>query len=242
VILLLLATAVAPAREDGWIGQSTSGCGSCHGSAPDPLTTVTLWVADATVVPGAVVDAALIVATTDPERVAVGLDVSATEGALAAGVGTRLVSREITHAAPVPLEGGEVRIAFTWEAPSEAGTVRLRAAGNAVDGNGLASGDGWALGDLEIEVDPTCIDEDGDGVEGCAGDCDDDDPAITEGCQGETAGDTAADTGTAPEGGCGCGHGPGGGLGLALGFLSGVLGARGRRHGRSIDRSPASPC
>jgi hypothetical protein len=107
-----------------------------------------------------------------------GLNVSATGGTLAAGGNTRLTRSEITHSSPTAMVAGSVTFDFFWTAPAGNGQHTLRAAGNAVDGNGVASGDAWNLAaDLVITV-SGCADQDQDGVTDCDGDCDDADPAI----------------------------------------------------------------
>jgi hypothetical protein len=135
---------LALASEEGIVGRADEGCRPCHGTVVDPATTVVLEGASP-VAPGAVVDVVVRVTTGDPDRLAAGVDVIATGGELVAGAGTHLVAGELTHDAPVPFVGGQAELAFTWRAPDEPGTWRIRAAGNAVDGNGLATGDGWAL-------------------------------------------------------------------------------------------------
>jgi MYXO-CTERM domain-containing protein len=52
---------------------------------------------------------------------------------------------ELTHSSTLSRGAGasSIVIPFTWMAPNVTGTQTIRAAGNAVDGNGSTSGDGW---------------------------------------------------------------------------------------------------
>lgn len=227
VVMTLLLAWVTLANEDGRTAGSTSGCGSCHGSVADEATVLTLYASDLTAAPGERLEAELVL--THPTQLGAGMNVSATGGALEAGAGSRLSGGELTHEAPLTLVDGTARFGFAWTLPDEAGTVRLRAAGNAVNGDGAATGDDWALASpLVVVVDAGCVDGDGDGVDACDGDCDDADAAVAGGCDTAFQVDSAPDTGgPAAEAGGGCGCAAVRGAGLAGGFLVlGLLAAR----------------
>jgi hypothetical protein len=188
VILLLVLSEAALATSTGRTGASITGCG-CHGAAASATTTSTFGAAPLSVLPGQAVPLTFSVSSTNALRVAGGLNVSATGGSWTAGSDTQVLAGQITHTAPQPFTAGAVTFDFTWNAPATEGTYTLYGAGNAVNLNGFATGDGWDLAPLlVIEVDDGCDDEDGDGIESCAGDCDDQDdavyPAAPETCDG----------------------------------------------------------
>ena len=165
-----LAPATALANSAGKTGQSTSGCGSCHGSSASSDTTVSFSSSVTEVDAGDSITITLTVDNSGQSKF--GMNVSATDGTLAAGTGTQASGGEITH------DGAQSTGTFTfdWTAPSTGGTVTFSGAGNAVNDNGGTSGDEWNVAtDLEITV---CADGDGDGFSDCDGDCDDSDNSI----------------------------------------------------------------
>jgi MYXO-CTERM domain-containing protein len=104
----------------------------------------------------------LRIARTDMGTLAgAGLDVAVSGGALrASAANTRVTNCELTHNAVIAPSAGasEVRIPFDFIAPPSSTTVTLRAAGNAVDGNGSIrgmpgqTGDQWAVAQVSITV------------------------------------------------------------------------------------------
>jgi hypothetical protein len=151
---LLLA---GPARGNfgGRTGQSTAGCGECHGEAADPQVSAVLE-GPTTAEPGALVSLRLVLTSTRSAHDGAGMNVAATAGALRPGEGTRLDAGELTHDRRQDMEGGAHGFAFLWRAPRAPGPHVLTAAANAVDGGGTARGDGWALAEpLSISVDCT---------------------------------------------------------------------------------------
>jgi len=188
VILALVQLALANA--DGKTGSSGAGC-TCHGdSSRDTIVSV---AADTTAVePGAVVNITLLVGNGGLSEA--GMNASATDGALGAGTGTKESQGEITHDGPSVLQTGESSFAFTWTAPTAAGTYTISAAGNATNADGKTTGDAWAFADdLEIVV---------TSAGGDSGDADTDADTDTD---TDTDADTDADTGKDnDDAGCSC--------------------------------------
>jgi MYXO-CTERM domain-containing protein len=175
---LLTFPTTALAYSTGKTGSSTAGCTTCHGSAADKTTTVGFSLDSSTVAPGDTVTVQFSVATTDSSRTAGGLNVTVSDGTLAAGSNTQAKSGEITHSASTGMTDGEVVFDFTFTAPSTEGDVTLYGAGNAVNENAASSGDGWNITTLTLTVADSCSDADGDTVTDCDGDCDDKDPSV----------------------------------------------------------------
>jgi hypothetical protein len=189
VILLLVLSEGALATSTGRTGSSITGCKNCHGAAAAATTTASFGTAPLTVLPGEAVALTFTVSSTNVLRIAGGLNVSATGGTWTAGSNTQVLSGQITHFAPQSFTAGAVTFDFTWTAPATEGSYTLSGAGNAVNWNGTASGDGWDLApSLVIEVDDGCDDLDSDGIDTCNGDCDDLDdtvyPLAPETCDG----------------------------------------------------------
>ena len=182
-LTLLLLSPDAMAYSSGKTGSSTSGCGGCHGSSPDSTTTATLSTAKMVVAPGETVNIEMLLSTTTSSLDGGALNVSATGGTLQAGSNTQTISGEITHSRTESMSGGSLTFDFTWIAPSQEGDVTFYAAGNAVNGNGSTSGDGWNTTSMTVVVSDGCSDLDGDSVTDCAGDCNDDDASIYPGAE-----------------------------------------------------------
>jgi Putative metal-binding motif len=188
VSLMLLSATDALAYSTGKTGSST-GCGTCHGTAASSSVTSAFSVASTTVVPGDALSITFTVASSDSTHLGAGLNVAATGGTLAAGTDTKLSSGQITHDGVTALAGGSAAFTMSWTAPSTEGTYTVAGAGNAVNSNGASTGDGWAVAtSLTLVVDDGCDDLDGDTVTDCDGDCDDSDvavyPGADESCNG----------------------------------------------------------
>ncbi|MEC7947768.1 MAG: MopE-related protein [Myxococcota bacterium] len=184
---LALFVSSAAANSGGRTGHTTSGCGGCHGSTADGTTTVTISAPSSEVGIGESIVLTIRVGTASSSRTHAGFNVGATAGTFTAGSGSTASSGELTQSAPLAMSGGVATWTVTWTAPSTAGPVTLRGVGNAVNDNGRAGGDGWALAD-DLVLDVVCQDEDGDGDTTCDGDCDDQDdtvgPSQDETCNG----------------------------------------------------------
>lgn len=75
-----------------------------------------------------------------------------TAASLEPGTDTRKASNELTHRAPKPASGGAITFDFTMVAPPSAGTVKIFAAGNSVNGDGSNAGDMSALTSVTVNV------------------------------------------------------------------------------------------
>jgi hypothetical protein len=138
------------------------GCNFCHmgGLAP----TVTLECVDCGGMPPAVEPLSvhefkLTVVEIGLQDYA-GLNVSSVLGSLSTGgafaANTQTIpgtdGQEITHTAPKQEVGGVIDYSFLWTAPASATTATLAAWGNAVNNNGLLSGDAASFTTLDVAV------------------------------------------------------------------------------------------
>ncbi len=147
-LLIIVITYTLIAKQTGITGKTGSGGGcSCHGSGS---SSTSLSVSgNLTVEPGSSNNYTVKVSNASQSKagvnIAVKTDASAgnNAGTLSAGSGLQSVSGELTHTSPANLSGGEANFSFSWTAPSQAGEYYIRAAGNAVDGDGSSSGDQW---------------------------------------------------------------------------------------------------
>ncbi|AKJ00997.1 uncharacterized protein (TIGR03382 family) [Archangium gephyra] len=69
-----------------------------------------------------------------------------------AGTGIKKQSNELTHTAPKPAAAGAITFDFSLVAPPSAGTVKIFAAGNSVNGDNNSTGDAAALTSLSVSV------------------------------------------------------------------------------------------
>jgi hypothetical protein len=153
--------------SEGITGRAVTGClgiiPSCHNDTMSRRDGAMVALeGPATVMAGERASYTLRIARTDMGVLAgAGLDVAASGGALrASATNTRVTNCELTHNAVIaPASGAsEVRIPFDFIAPASSTTVTLRAAGNAVDGNGSVrgmpgqTGDQWAVATLAVTV------------------------------------------------------------------------------------------
>lgn len=145
LLLLCLAHWSGPALaySGGIAGQSTAGCTACHtGATYSGLYSVSISN-PGTLAPSA--SASVTFSLTRNSGVGAphaGLNVSATDGSLSAGSGTRVtttadpyydaVSGEIAHSAAKATVGGSTSWSFTYNAPANVGTYTLRGCGNPV--------------------------------------------------------------------------------------------------------------
>ena len=140
------ATLTALAYSGGITGVTTSGC-TCHG-AQSNATTLSLS-GSTTTRPGQTLNLTVIVAHSSQQAAGINIAVKDQQGqnagtlAPATGSGLQLANGELTHQQPKTMSGGQASFSFSWTAPSTPGTYTLRAAGNAVNGNGNTAGDAW---------------------------------------------------------------------------------------------------
>lgn len=161
--LVLASSSLALADINGRTGNSTTGCGTCHG-AMNAATTVRID-GPASVVVGSMNTYQLIITNANATQTAAGLDVSASGGTLGTSAMaplTRVSRGEVTHRSPIaPNARGMWSIPFTWTAPMTAGTVRIAGAGNAVNANNRNSGDQWNTATLSVTVTSTMMADSG---------------------------------------------------------------------------------
>jgi MYXO-CTERM domain-containing protein len=142
VLCLSMIPATGLANSDGITGRSTTGC-TCHGNAADSSTIVRIE-GPTTAAPNEVVMLRFVLES--PTRARGGFNISSTMGTLASSApDARVSSGELTHRGTLSRSAGasSIVIPFTWMAPNVAGAQTIRAAGNAVNGNGSTGGDGW---------------------------------------------------------------------------------------------------
>jgi flagellar hook assembly protein FlgD len=158
IILLVYFTIDVWAKQSGIVGYtSTSGGGcqqsGCHGSSASSATSVTLTSGSLSVNPGSTNSYTIRVSNSNSSQTKAGINIavkttntgSTNAGSLSpeSGSGLQNISNELAHSSPKNLASGNADFSFTWTAPSTPGKYYLRAAGNAVDGNGGSSGDQW---------------------------------------------------------------------------------------------------
>lgn len=146
------------ASSTGISARTVEGC-SCHLNQSDAtLITLSSESGQLVVEPGGTLTLTLAVA--HENKSAAGVDIAVTGGDnMRAGMlnpiegqGLMRASGELVHTSPKSFVDGKATFAFTWTAPSVAGTYTLRAAANAVNGNGNTSGDEYNLFSQTITV------------------------------------------------------------------------------------------
>jgi hypothetical protein len=136
------------ASRTGITGQSKIGCGqSCHGFSASSNTKVTIWSDSSQLTIGQTYVFHITVANSLATQVAGGCDISCDASAKLAlngsGTGLKLSGSELTHSTPKAKVGDSITWSFKFT-PSKAGSIKIYAAGNAVNGNGREeSGDQW---------------------------------------------------------------------------------------------------
>lgn len=149
---LLSAPAFANAAgQIGYSGKSAATCSTCHTGGSAPTVTLT---GPTSLAAGATGQYKLTI--TGGPGVKGGFDVAVDNTAasleFAAGTGIKKQSNELTHNAPKPAAGGAITFDFSLVAPPSAGTVKIFAAGNSVNGNGTEAGDAAATTTLTVNV------------------------------------------------------------------------------------------
>lgn len=127
----------------GVMGASTSGCGTCHGSASASTTISVAGIPASGFVAGTTYNMTLTI--TNASKLAAGFDLSVTAGTLSnAPANTMLMgTSELHHTAPLQMTGGSAVWSFSWTAPATGNAATINVAGNAVNNNGSDSGDQW---------------------------------------------------------------------------------------------------
>jgi hypothetical protein len=167
------ATLAALAYSGGITGVTSSGC-TCHG-AQSSATTLSLS-GNTTTRAGQTLNLTVVVAHSSQQAAGVNIAVKDQQGqnvgtlAPATGSGLQLSNGELTHQQPKTMSNGQAAFSFTWTAPSTPGTYTLRAAGNAVNGNGSNSGDAWNfLSPVTLTVAGIRVEQPNGGEVWCAG-------------------------------------------------------------------------
>lgn len=153
----LAATLLAPparANEDGrQTGRAMRGCGTsstCHGANPGATASIE---GPMTLAPGARGTYTLVIRSMNANFATGGFNIAAAGATLAVnGTTSRLVGGELTHTAPIPRSGAEVRVAFDVVAPAAQGTAMIFAVGNATNGMRDQINDAWATTALAVSV------------------------------------------------------------------------------------------
>ncbi len=132
--------------SSGVTGKSTSGCGGsgCHNSSASTLITLTGLPANYT--PGTTYALTLNVANAGASFTGAGMNLTTSAGIIVAPVPAGMAltgTTELNHTATKPMVSGISSFSFNWTAPLS-GSVTFNAAGNAVNGNGMTSGDGYS--------------------------------------------------------------------------------------------------
>jgi hypothetical protein len=154
-------SAVAWGSSDGRSGATERGCQPCHGSRASDEVGLTIVAPPAS--PGEQVT--LTVSVDHPSAVAAGFNVGVSGGALGVVDGARAAGDELVHAAPLALP---LRLELPWTAPDAEGEVEVQVAVNAVDGDGSALGDAWAVASATARVEVPAPDEAPEPTGGCA--------------------------------------------------------------------------
>lgn len=133
----------------GFSGQNGTYCNVCHNTGVVPEVSI---AGPSVVEPGNAYLYTLMIA--GGQEVAGGLDVSVTNGVLAAiSADTQLLSDEITHTDPKAANpDGTVTFTFQWTAPITATAVTMYGAGNSVDLLNGNQGDAADVTTLAISV------------------------------------------------------------------------------------------
>ena len=155
----LLGCARPTSASSGGIASTVfnaAGCPLCHGGGTPPSVVLSGPTA---VAPGSTAVYTLTIFGSDAQNFG-GFNVAAPLGALSTGgpfaLGTKTVTGvlgliEITHSAPKQGDFlNAVEFSFRWAAPPAFTSVTLRGWGNAVNHNGLPSGDSAVLSTLEV--------------------------------------------------------------------------------------------
>jgi uncharacterized protein (TIGR03382 family) len=130
-------------------GKTSQTCSACHSGGA--ATTVEL-TGPTSLAAGATGQYQLTISGGPGVKGGMNVAVDNTAASLEPGTDTKKASNELTHKAPKPASGGTITFDFTMVAPPSAGTVKLFAAGNSVNGNGVETGDMSALTSLSVNV------------------------------------------------------------------------------------------
>lgn len=155
-LALAAALYAAPSRanDDGrQTDRAMRGCGTastCHGVNPGASARIE---GPMTLLPGARGTYTLVITSTRSDFMTGGFNIAAAGATLARnGTVGQMMNGELTHTAPIPRSGAEVRVPFDVVAPATAGAAMLFAAGNATNGGRNSANDAWAVAALTVTV------------------------------------------------------------------------------------------
>ncbi|MFE8595703.1 MXAN_6652 family MXYO-CTERM-anchored protein [Archangium violaceum] len=147
---LLSAPAFANATgATGYSGKSAATCSTCHTGGSAPTVTLT---GPTSLAAGATGQYTLTITGGPGLRGGFDVAVDNTAASLEPGTGSKKQSNELTHTTPKPAASGAITFDFSLVAPPSAGTVKIFAAGNSVNGNGTEAGDASATTTLTVNV------------------------------------------------------------------------------------------
>lgn len=157
--LALVAPQSAHAYSSGISSNALgpTGCNVCHTGGTAPTVSVT----GPTTVTGGTSNEYLVTISSPAGQLSAGLNAHIDIGTLAAGGSestlTKIIAsgsgnNDITQSGTKAGDGSQVLFSFLFEAPESAGTATLEVWGNAVNGNGMTSGDASSLDSLTITV------------------------------------------------------------------------------------------
>lgn len=154
VLASTLCALPARANEDGrQVDRSMRGCGTantCHGTNPGATARIE---GPMHLDPGARGAYTLVLSSTRSDFAAGGFNIAASGASLArSGNAAQMRGEQLTHVAPVPRSGDEVRVPFELVAPMTAGSAMLFAAGNTVNQRGTSSNDAWAITAFTVAI------------------------------------------------------------------------------------------
>jgi uncharacterized protein (TIGR03382 family) len=147
---LLSAPAFANALGNtGNSGKSSTTCTMCHSGGSAPTVTLT---GPSSLAAGATGQYTLTITGGPGQKGGFNVAVDNTAASLEPGTGSKKASNELTHNGAKPAAGGAITFDFSLVAPPSAGTVKIFAAGNSVNGDGAQTGDLSALTSLSVTV------------------------------------------------------------------------------------------
>ncbi|KFA86745.1 MXAN_6652 family MXYO-CTERM-anchored protein [Archangium violaceum] len=152
VLSACLLSAPAFANSTGMTGnsgKSAATCSSCHSGGTAPTVTLT---GPSSLAAGATGEYTLTITGGPGLRGGMNVAVDNTAASLEPGTGSKKQSNELTHNAPKPAASGAITFNFSLVAPPSAGSVKIFAAGNSVNGDNNSTGDAAATTSLTVNV------------------------------------------------------------------------------------------
>ncbi|MCY1074997.1 MXAN_6652 family MXYO-CTERM-anchored protein [Archangium lansingense] len=152
VLTACLLSAPALANSAGMTansGKTSQTCSTCHTGGSAPTVELT---GPTTLAAGATGQYKLTITGGPGLKGGMNVAVDNTAASLEPGTDTKKQSNELTHKAAKPAASGAITFDFSLVAPPSAGTVKLFAAGNSVNGDNNVTGDAAAVTTLSVTV------------------------------------------------------------------------------------------